>query len=126
MYQQVNEAHPNPIYGQPGYYPPVNIEPYGQSYNGDVKNPYEGGRFKPKKTINDPIFLILFVLQVRSRLHLQFVSPSQWLMQWLKSPLQSYLVLAPSLGYHLTHGYRKAGWAVAWAKPEDKQAPLLH
>ncbi|KAF8200821.1 plasma-membrane choline transporter-domain-containing protein [Pholiota molesta] len=81
MYQQVNEAHPNPIYGQPGYYPPANIEPYGQSYNGDVKNPYEGGRFKPKKTINDPIFLILFVLQLLGFGALSGISLSTWISQ---------------------------------------------
>ena len=31
----------------------------------DQKTPFENGRFQPKKRINDPIFLILFILQVR-------------------------------------------------------------
>jgi hypothetical protein len=44
---------PSPNYGQPQY----------ASVN-DSKNPYEGDRFKPKKKLNDPIFLILFILQV--------------------------------------------------------------
>ncbi|PPQ98607.1 hypothetical protein CVT24_003940 [Panaeolus cyanescens] len=47
---------PTPGYAQQYYPPPQN------SY-GDIKDPYEGERFKPKKRINDPIFLILFVLQ---------------------------------------------------------------
>jgi hypothetical protein len=33
-------------------------------YGADFKNPYEGDRFKPKKKINDPIFLVLFIAQV--------------------------------------------------------------
>ena len=49
---------PTPNYGEPYQADAPN---YG---NGDVKNPYEGDRFKPKKTINDPIFLVLFVAQV--------------------------------------------------------------
>jgi hypothetical protein len=64
MYEQPVAPYPgpNPNYGQP-YYPPE--QPI--LYDGDSKDPYEGGRFKPKKTINDPIFLILFILQVKLR-----------------------------------------------------------
>ncbi|KAH9931154.1 plasma-membrane choline transporter-domain-containing protein [Epithele typhae] len=53
-------------------YTPGPSAPYAQQYapqtsngyDGDVKNPYEGDRFKPKKRINDPIFLILFIAQL--------------------------------------------------------------
>ncbi|KAF9049737.1 plasma-membrane choline transporter-domain-containing protein [Panaeolus papilionaceus] len=59
MYEPAHSAPypgPTPGYAQQ-YYPPQ------QANYGDVKDPYEGERFKPKKRINDPIFLILFVLQ---------------------------------------------------------------
>jgi len=56
---------PTPQYGQAQYPPQAYVPPTQQIYgNGDVKDPYEGDRFKPKKKINDPIFLILFILQV--------------------------------------------------------------
>lgn len=45
-------------YAPPAGYPPNN------GYGGDHKDPYDGGRFKPKKKINDPIFLVLFIAQV--------------------------------------------------------------
>ena len=47
----------------PGYAPTYEYNS-GGGYGGDVKDPYEGGRFKPKKKVNDPILLIFFVLQV--------------------------------------------------------------
>ena len=50
--------------------PPPEAGGYGYGYNGDVKNPYEGERFKPKKRIRDPVFLILFIAQVRFGLSL--------------------------------------------------------
>lgn len=61
-----NNAGPNPGYSQtyappPG--PPQGYPPPQGEY--DQKSPYEGDRFKPKKRINDPIILILFVLTVR-------------------------------------------------------------
>jgi hypothetical protein len=65
MYEQPSAPYPgpNPNYGQPApYYNPPE-QPI--LYNGDSKDPYEGGRFKPKKTINDPVFLALFILQVK-------------------------------------------------------------
>ncbi|KAF8658257.1 hypothetical protein AX16_002033 [Volvariella volvacea WC 439] len=49
---------PTPNYGFTGY-GQVNQPQWG----GDAKSPYDGDRFKPKKTINDPIFLVLFILQ---------------------------------------------------------------
>jgi hypothetical protein len=57
---------PSPGY-TPNYYPPPGPpQPYQEQagYNADQKSPYEGDRFKPKKRINDPIFLIFFLLQV--------------------------------------------------------------
>jgi len=57
MYEPQQPPYPGPT---PQYAPP--LQPYNN--NGDVKNPYEGDRFKPKKKINDPIFLIFFILQV--------------------------------------------------------------
>jgi len=47
----------------PGYAPTYEPE-YNSGGGGDVKDPYEGGRFKPKKRVNDPIILIFFILQL--------------------------------------------------------------
>lgn len=49
---------PTPNYNQ-GYQPQENN--YGEEFKAD---PYAGERFKPKKRVNDPIFLILFLLQL--------------------------------------------------------------
>ena len=69
-YQEVGTPAPGPApyYAENPYAPPQS-EQYayggqGPSYGGDTKSPYEGERFKPKKRINDPIFLILFIAQV--------------------------------------------------------------
>ena len=58
------------MYNQPGPIPNYAQDDFtlapdqSQTYNGgDLKT--QGVRFKPKNRINDPIFLILFVLQVR-------------------------------------------------------------
>lgn len=56
-----NNARHIPEYSQT-YAPPPG-PPQGEY---DLKSPYEGDRFKPTKRINDPIFLILFILTVRS------------------------------------------------------------
>ena len=70
---------------QPGQYGYGHGQGYEQSYNGDTKSPYEGERFKPKKRINDPIFLILFIAQVRHASSLvltdalRLVGRSSWL-----------------------------------------------
>ena len=61
---------------QQGYpdYNPGQSQPYAPSqppynaqggYGNDYKAPYEGQRFKPKKRLNDPFFLIFFIAQVR-------------------------------------------------------------
>jgi hypothetical protein len=55
---KVQPPNPGPT---PPYVPENNS--FGQ---GDTKDPYEGGRFKPKKKVNDPIFLVFFILQVCS------------------------------------------------------------
>ena len=52
---------PTPAYvGDPYNEPPT------QYLVSDSKTPYDHGRFKPKKTVNDPFFLLLFILQVNS------------------------------------------------------------
>lgn len=53
------------MYGQPAYAPP-SYPP--NDYPTDSKSPYDGGRFAPKKKVNDPIFLILFLLSVSAEL----------------------------------------------------------
>lgn len=64
-YNQYPNPGPTPQYA-PQY------APDGPGYNNSgypppEKSPYEGDRFKPKKKINDPVFLVLFVLQVSRR-----------------------------------------------------------
>ncbi|KAF5348744.1 hypothetical protein D9758_006837 [Tetrapyrgos nigripes] len=63
---------PTPAYGQP-YQPPQG------EYATDVKNPYEGDRFKPKKKVNDPIFLILFIAQFLGFAALSGIVLSSWI-----------------------------------------------
>lgn len=59
-YKSFAPPGPSPGYSQP-YAQPINPPP---QFNEDTKSPYEGGRFQPKKRVNDPIFLVLFILQV--------------------------------------------------------------
>lgn len=40
----------------------------GPATYGDEKSAYQGDRFKPRKRLNDPIFLILFLIVVRGSL----------------------------------------------------------
>ncbi|KAF8973281.1 plasma-membrane choline transporter-domain-containing protein [Flammula alnicola] len=79
MYEPSNAPYPgpNPTYGQPTYYPPETPI----LYDGDVKNPYDGGRFKPKKRINDPIFLIFFVLQLLGFAAVSGIALNTWISQ---------------------------------------------
>ena len=60
-YQPVYEPGPPSNYGGPSY-------AYGgappQTYATDSKSPFDGGRFAPKKRINDWAFLLLFIAQV--------------------------------------------------------------
>ncbi len=46
------------------YAPSGQYGEYGQGPPAIEKNPYEGQRLKPKRRINDPIFLVLFIAQV--------------------------------------------------------------
>ncbi|KAG6832025.1 hypothetical protein H0H87_003005 [Tephrocybe sp. NHM501043] len=57
--QQQPYPGPTPNYGGYGGYAPEQPAPPAD----DQKSPYEGDRFKPKRTINDPFFLAFFVLQ---------------------------------------------------------------
>ncbi|KAF9012317.1 plasma-membrane choline transporter-domain-containing protein [Cyathus striatus] len=69
---------PQPNYAQ-NYYPPAE---QGYSFNGygsDAKDPYEGDRFKPKKRINDPIFLVLFVAQLLGFAALSGIAINEWI-----------------------------------------------
>ncbi|KAI0745667.1 plasma-membrane choline transporter-domain-containing protein [Earliella scabrosa] len=65
-YQPVNAPIPGPTPNYAPNYPPQGGfgQPQGgYGYGGDQKDPYAGERFKPKKRINDPIFLALFIAQ---------------------------------------------------------------
>ena len=75
MYQQPG---PTPNYRQDdSTFAPDN----SQTYNGgDVKT--QGVRFKPKNRINDPVFLIIFVLQVRFVSFLNSSLPSEILFSF--------------------------------------------
>lgn len=80
-YQTSNQ--PNQPTFQPPYpgptpsYSPVPQEQQAQ-YAADTKNPYEGDRFKPKKRINDPIFLVLFILQFVGFVAVTAIAISSW------------------------------------------------
>ncbi|KAJ7581593.1 plasma-membrane choline transporter-domain-containing protein [Mycena floridula] len=55
---------PTPAYGGSNYMPPQEQQqPLYNTGNNYKNDPFEGDRFKPKKKINDPVFLVLFVLQ---------------------------------------------------------------
>ncbi|KAJ3570358.1 hypothetical protein NP233_g4447 [Leucocoprinus birnbaumii] len=56
--------YPGPTPNYPQSYPPYEQNTPLQPYANDTKNPYDEGRFKPKKKINDPIFLVFFILTV--------------------------------------------------------------
>ncbi|THH15552.1 hypothetical protein EUX98_g9448 [Antrodiella citrinella] len=66
----------NPTY-QPG--PTPNYAPPNEpSYAADQKSPYEGDRFKPKTRINDPLFLIFFILHFAGFVVLSASAIHQW------------------------------------------------
>ncbi|KAI6040322.1 plasma-membrane choline transporter-domain-containing protein [Pisolithus marmoratus] len=72
---------PNPGYSQPYAEtgnPPAPY-PYQTYDQGDTKSPYEGGRFQPKKRVNDPIFLILFILQLLGFAALSGIAVNGWI-----------------------------------------------
>ncbi|RDB16947.1 Protein PNS1 [Hypsizygus marmoreus] len=77
MYQEQPYPGPTPNYGG-GYNNNYAYAPTPQQPTYDQKSPYENERFKPKKRINDPIFLILFVLQFLGFAALSGVVISTW------------------------------------------------
>ncbi|KAI6134513.1 plasma-membrane choline transporter-domain-containing protein [Pisolithus thermaeus] len=69
---------PNPGYSQP-YAEPINPPAYQTYDQGDAKSPYEGGRFQPKKRVNDPVFLVLFILQLLGYAALSGIAIHGWI-----------------------------------------------
>lgn len=92
----IPNAGPNPGYSSE--YAPYSSAPQAPligPYN-DVKSPYEGDRFKPKKKLNDPVFFVLFILQVRIRSHFGRAKPvlTTYLAPWICRALRySHLFL---------------------------------
>ncbi|ESK97172.1 integral to plasma membrane protein [Moniliophthora roreri MCA 2997] len=76
-YQNAPYPGPTPAYGQ-SYAPPP-AQNYGGYSGGDVKDPYANDRFKPKKSVNDPIFLVLFILQFLGFAALSGISINSWI-----------------------------------------------
>ncbi|KAH6913822.1 integral to plasma membrane protein [Coprinopsis sp. MPI-PUGE-AT-0042] len=77
MYQPPQQPYPGPTpaYGH-SYAPTPTYPPQG-----DVKNPYENGRFQPKKKLNDPIFLVLFVLQLLGFAAVSAIALNTWIKE---------------------------------------------
>ncbi|KAF8625430.1 hypothetical protein AX15_005390 [Amanita polypyramis BW_CC] len=72
----MHEPYPGPT---PGYaltyqYAPTPTQP---TYNS--KSPYEGDRFRPRKRVNDPILLVLFILQLLGFAALSGIAISSWI-----------------------------------------------
>jgi len=66
----------------PGFSNPYVLPPAEQTYPENVtdnKSPYEGDRFKPKKKVNDPAFVVLFVLQLAGYAVLSGIVLSSWI-----------------------------------------------
>lgn len=59
-----NGGEPNPGYSQPYAQSSVGQPKYNPQPSETQNSPFEGGRFQPKKRINDIFFLIFFILQV--------------------------------------------------------------
>jgi hypothetical protein len=59
-------GEPKPGHSQP-YAQPVVQPQYDPQSSANQQSPFEDGRFQPKKRVNDIVFLILFILQVRLR-----------------------------------------------------------
>jgi len=78
-YQPVAAGHEQPAF-QPGPTPKYAEPLPPPSYaDGDQKSPFEGDRFKPKKRINDPIFLVFFVFQLAGFAVLSGLVISEWI-----------------------------------------------
>ncbi|CCM05448.1 uncharacterized protein FIBRA_07667 [Fibroporia radiculosa] len=76
--QPVYQPGPTPNYAEP--YAPSGAPPDTDFGNGfsDPKSPYEGDRFKPRKRINDPFFLIVFMLQLAGFAVLSGIAVNEW------------------------------------------------
>ncbi|KAH8119541.1 DUF580-domain-containing protein [Phellopilus nigrolimitatus] len=61
------------------YAPPSGPPPDAGAYNADYKSPYEGDRFKPKKRVKDPVFLVLFVAQLAGFCVVSGIVLSEWI-----------------------------------------------
>ena len=84
QYQPVYEPGPTPNYGGPSYGYGGGGPPPEQAYVSDSKSPYDGGRFAPKKRVNDWVFLVLFIAQV-------CLKPDFWMPPYLKRRLVCWL-----------------------------------
>ncbi|KIP11620.1 hypothetical protein PHLGIDRAFT_63436 [Phlebiopsis gigantea 11061_1 CR5-6] len=80
QYQPVYEPGPNPNYGGPSYGYGGGPPPQ-QAYVSDSKSPYDGGRFAPKKRVNDWILLVLFVAQFAGFVVVSAIVLSDWIKQ---------------------------------------------
>ncbi|TFK20956.1 DUF580-domain-containing protein [Coprinopsis marcescibilis] len=74
MFEHPPAPGPTPDYR--GYTPTPQQPTYG-----DYKDPFENGRFQPKKKINDPVFLVLFILQVLGFAALSGVALHTWIQE---------------------------------------------
>ncbi|KAG6852417.1 hypothetical protein C0991_012199 [Blastosporella zonata] len=77
--QQVQQPYPGPTPNYGGGYAGYAPEQPAPPPTYDQKSPYEGDRFKPKRTINDPIFLVLFVLQLLGFSALSGIVLNSWI-----------------------------------------------
>ncbi|KAF7361889.1 hypothetical protein MVEN_00533400 [Mycena venus] len=71
-YQPGAPPGPTPQYAAPQYAPP------SEPFYTDNKSPYDNGRFKPKKRVNDPIVLILFILQFLGFVVVSGIAIAEW------------------------------------------------
>ncbi|THH08372.1 hypothetical protein EW145_g2751 [Phellinidium pouzarii] len=78
QYPQYTETYPmNPSQPYaPSGGPP--LDPVASGYGGDYKSPYEGDRFKPKKSVRDPVFLVLFIAQLAGFAVVSGIVLSEW------------------------------------------------
>ncbi|KAH8083752.1 DUF580-domain-containing protein [Cristinia sonorae] len=74
-YQPVGGFQPGPA---ANYAPPSQAHTYGGGFTSDQKSPFEGDRFKPKTRINDPFFLIFFILSFVGYVVLSAIVITQW------------------------------------------------
>ncbi|KAL4254261.1 Protein PNS1 [Abortiporus biennis] len=79
-YQPAYAPGPTPQYAPPSGHPPPNQTNFNGEYAPE-KSPYEGDRFKPKKRINDPLFLIFFIAQFAGFVVVSALAISEWVKQ---------------------------------------------